>query len=382
MEDNDIDFILHVGDMVDSGGSPAEYDTYYYDEMEDIAAEVPIYYAPGNHEYEALSGPDDVELVNFRENVENPTNSPYPEIFYSFDSPQGDTHFIVLNMEYYFSHDLNTTRQADQMAWYEADIAANDIDRIVVMIHRPLWGVNNARVVDEYRLLRPIWHNKFVDDGVDMVVQGHDHHFYHTVRNGTDYVTTGAGTAALTLPNPNGNYVKEELLETDFYFGDTYEVCLIEATESGFDVDVIVANGTTVYEFSVASVAADIYAPIITPSDDITMNVSTTGNVISWTVTDAYPDDYEIKKDGTSVASGSWTSGTAITYTIDELALGTYTFEITANDASGNSASDTVSVTVQEKPGGGGAPSFELPLALLSLLGVFLFKRRRTQIKQ
>ncbi|MHA2075492.1 MAG: PKD domain-containing protein, partial [Candidatus Hodarchaeales archaeon] len=80
--------------------------------------------------------------------------------------------------------------------------------------------------------------------------------------------------------------------------------------------------------------------------------------------------------------SGSWTSGTAITYTIDELALGTYTFEITANDASGNSASDTVSVTVQEKPGGGGAPSFELPLALLSLLGVFLFKRRRTQIKQ
>jgi hypothetical protein len=40
MEDNDIDFILHVGDMVDSGGSPAEYDTYYYDEMEDIAADL------------------------------------------------------------------------------------------------------------------------------------------------------------------------------------------------------------------------------------------------------------------------------------------------------------------------------------------------------
>jgi len=79
--------------------------------MENIT--VPVYYTVGNHEYESESSSDDVELATFRSNVDNPGN----EVYYSFNSPQNDTHFIVLNTEYYWSHDLNTTRQQERSNW-------------------------------------------------------------------------------------------------------------------------------------------------------------------------------------------------------------------------------------------------------------------------
>ncbi len=380
MGTHQISFILHCGDMVDSGADQSEYDDYYWPEMQSIAGQVPIYYAAGNHEYESATGTGaDIDLVTFKANVENPGN----EVYYSFNSPQNDTHFIVLNTDFLDladAHDKNATRRAEQMAWLQADFAANDIDRIVVMMHRPAWGVNNARTLSDYRPIRAIFHDLFVANGVDFVFQGHDHHFYHTVRNDTDYMIMGAGTAALTLPNPNGNWVKEELLGTDFYFGDTYGVCLIEATEAGFDVDVIVANGSTVYEFSIAAPAADIYLPTITSPNDVTMTEGTTGNNVSWTVTDANPGTYSIDQDGTEVATGSWQSGVAIVYSLDSLTEGDYVLAISAEDENGNSVTDSVSVKVIAATSAAG-PGFELIVTFFSILGIslILIHRKRSR---
>ncbi len=49
----------------------------------------------------------------------------------------------------------------------------------------------------------------------------------------------------------------------------------------------------------------------------------------------------------------TWISGNAITYNIpDSLAPGVYVYNITLTDLYGNSFSDLVSVTVEEKPSG------------------------------
>jgi hypothetical protein len=382
IEQQEISFILHCGDMVDSGGSADEYDDYWWPTMEDILAEVPIYVSPGNHEYEALTGGDDLELIHFRNNVDNPNNSDYDETYFSFDSPLGDTHFVILNTEYYFglagANAYNTTRQDQQMAWLAADMAANTASRTVVMFHRPLWGVNNARVVDEYRPLREEWHDLLtVNYSVDFVIQGHDHHVYHTVRNDTDFMIMGAGTAALTLPNLNGNYVLQEIQEDDFAFGDTYAISVVTATEEGFEVDIVVENGTTVYEFSIAAPAADIYPPSISSPDDLTFMEGSTGQTISWTVNDAHPDTYTISVDDQQNETGTWTDGQEISFDVSAFTEGTYEIKLEVVDASSNSVSDVVAVEVTASTGGKTSPSLELFSSLIFLFGLAYYSSRK-----
>ena len=82
MADNEIEFILHSGDIVDNGGQQNEYDTDYWPNMRTIANEVPIYYAIGNHEYNRISGGDDPTLAVYRANVGYPSDLS----FYSFNS--------------------------------------------------------------------------------------------------------------------------------------------------------------------------------------------------------------------------------------------------------------------------------------------------------
>ena len=71
-----------------------------------------------------------------------------------------------------------------------------------------------------------------------------------------------------------------------------------------------------------------------------------TGNSITWTATDDNPTTYTVTRGGTQVASGSWTSGSPITVSVDGLSIGSYTYTITVNDGDGQSASDSVTVTV------------------------------------
>ncbi|UCG89575.1 MAG: hypothetical protein JSU57_03630, partial [Candidatus Heimdallarchaeota archaeon] len=69
---------------------------------------------------------------------------------------------------------------------------------------------------------------------------------------------------------------------------------------------------------------------------------------ISWTATDLDPATYTVYLDGAFNTSGSWTSGNAFLVDIDGLAVGLYNFTVVCVDASGNSNSDTVWVTVEE----------------------------------
>ncbi|MGV9173625.1 MAG: CARDB domain-containing protein [Promethearchaeia archaeon] len=97
--------------------------------------------------------------------------------------------------------------------------------------------------------------------------------------------------------------------------------------------------------------ATDTAAPSIDQPEDITVSEGYTEQAIIWTVSDEYPSTYSINCNGTAVISNdSWSNG-EITYNItDGKATGTYIYEITVEDESGNTASDTVEFTVTEEP--------------------------------
>ncbi|MFX0056033.1 MAG: PKD domain-containing protein [Promethearchaeota archaeon] len=70
-----------------------------------------------------------------------------------------------------------------------------------------------------------------------------------------------------------------------------------------------------------------------------------------WTPTDLYPASYMILLDNELLSSGEWnTSGESIQISVDGLAAGTYTYNLTAIDQSENSAFDLVTVIVLPRP--------------------------------
>jgi hypothetical protein len=89
-------------------------------------------------------------------------------------------------------------------------------------------------------------------------------------------------------------------------------------------------------------------APLITSPMDQAINVSTTGNNITWIITDSKIGipEYSITRNGNQIMSGIWINGTPIVLSIDGLSNGTYTFVITATDGLGATSSDRVIIVV------------------------------------
>ncbi|MHA1905371.1 MAG: phospholipase D-like domain-containing protein, partial [Candidatus Thorarchaeota archaeon] len=129
---------------------------------------------------------------------------------------------------------------------------------------------------------------------------------------------------------------------------------------SGGDITIDIdglGTGTYLYELTVydqtGKSASDLVQvtvidttdPSINSPADIAYVSGSTGNSITWTVSDFEPDHYTITRNGTEVADEIW-DGSSIIFDIDGLGVGTHIFEIIVYDETGNSASDTVVVTV------------------------------------
>jgi ABC-type transport system substrate-binding protein len=91
--------------------------------------------------------------------------------------------------------------------------------------------------------------------------------------------------------------------------------------------------------------ASQIESPSIIPQSDITYEFGSTGNQISWPVSDSNPDTYSIYRDSIEIETGFWISG-SIAIGIDGLDKGQYNYTLEVYDTDGYSAEDTVLVNV------------------------------------
>lgn len=112
----------------------------------------------------------------------------------------------------------------------------------------------------------------------------------------------------------------------------------------------------------------DRNAPVINHPVDIEFVEGTENQTIIWGAIDDNPTTYEVSVNGSVVDSGSWTSGDSIVLDLDDFEVGEYTCIITAYDIAGNSAMDSVLVTVTAA--GGGIPDFIMDNLLYIAIGV------------
>nr|MDO8119371.1 hypothetical protein [Candidatus Sigynarchaeota archaeon] len=92
--------------------------------------------------------------------------------------------------------------------------------------------------------------------------------------------------------------------------------------------------------------------PVLTHPDDLSFVQGTTGNSISWTVTDisGTTRNYSIFVDGVRRAFGNWGSGSPVSFNVDGLSVGTHNVTFVADDGLSGTAQDTVMVTVRAIP--------------------------------
>ena len=108
---------------------------------------------------------------------------------------------------------------------------------------------------------------------------------------------------------------------------------------------IISGTGSSIDDF--AQLLVDNVNPALVPLNDIAIDVKSEGNSLTWQAYDLFPESYVIMQGGLIVKSAVWDGG-EVTYDLDHLIVGTYAFSIRVSDGAGNSATDTISVTVVE----------------------------------
>lgn len=158
----DAKFFLYAGDLINRSNEDADWG-----EMKGgpgwINGSVPMVPAIGNHEYQKDADENQRLSFHWRPEFTLPENGPkgLEETVYSFDI-QG-ARIIVLN-----SH----VRQADQVAWLEAQLQNNPNRWTIVTFHHPILSSAKGR---DNKELRELWKPIFDKYRVDLVLQGHDH---------------------------------------------------------------------------------------------------------------------------------------------------------------------------------------------------------------
>ncbi|MHA2031572.1 MAG: hypothetical protein ACW99Q_19520, partial [Candidatus Kariarchaeaceae archaeon] len=100
--------------------------------------------------------------------------------------------------------------------------------------------------------------------------------------------------------------------------------------------------------FDIVVVTVDFTPPDVDSPNNIIYGIGGLGNSIVWNVGDRYPGVYNVTKDGVIYKStSSWING-SISINVDGLAIGSYTFNISIFDESGNNSFDVVIVLVTD----------------------------------
>lgn len=249
MTGESLDLSLHVGDIIYGTSSDslarnvAKYDGLFAMTTQ-LTYSTPMYAAAGNHErlYAANSRAGYEQEFTFP--VNNGADSgTYGEHYYSFDN--GDTHFIALSTELPGQEGLIT---GNQKTWLEQDLAANDKPWTVALMHRPLFSgqhgadpwVNTGNATGQQN--KADIHALFLQNGVDVVLAGHDHYYLRHVEDGIQYIVTGgAGSTLSATP---------ALAPGDMFAVSSYEHVKVDETETSLGVSAINSAGVTLESFS------------------------------------------------------------------------------------------------------------------------------------
>lgn len=171
-----VDFVLHLGDIVDNAASDEQWHAVL-----DKAGEYQLRLRPvvGNHDHL----PDDRGEARFRQFF-----AELPDTFYDF-SYRG-LHFVMLNSE-------RSLAPWSAQGEFLADKLRASRRPTIVCLHRPVFTCGRRDWANQ--ALRRVWlHGRLTDSSTALVLAGH-HHYYDRTKplDGITYITSGGGSKKL-----------------------------------------------------------------------------------------------------------------------------------------------------------------------------------------
>lgn len=192
MNEENVDFLLHLGDFKDEGPSQDPAETLHFlktIEKEFSKFEGPIYHCIGNHDV------DSITKQQFLDHTQNTGITPNKSYF-SVDKK--GFHIVVLDANFHKDgRDQFYAEGADwqdpnipqsQINWLEQDLSSTDLPTLV-FCHHPLYKFlrkENSYHVRNYRKIQQIMEKS---QKVMAVFQGHVHAEHHELIGGIHYLT-------------------------------------------------------------------------------------------------------------------------------------------------------------------------------------------------
>lgn len=295
MEDApDAKFMVDLGDLVSTGCNEDQW-KMYFNASQNYTATLPHMAVMGNHETRDYNDDPDVAGKHFGLHFNNPKNGGkaaigdlqpdssmladtqgvikhIEETIYSFD--YGDAHFVAINTGSDRRSSTETMKLLEaQKDWIKQDIENSDKKWTIVLSHQGLYPAKTER----YFGAREILEDLFVECGVDLVLQGHDHMVSRTypmksgtiqTRENTDVIIEDSGVVYF-IPGAAANKRYDDITTSPSYMSNivntvtsqpTYAV--LNVTEDKIEVVTKQINGEVLDIFSI------VEKPEITLSQD------------------------------------------------------------------------------------------------------------------
>ena len=222
---------LWLGDNAYNNGTDAEYQSKVFDVYTSIFKSLPVFPAPGNHDY-AQSG--------YQSSAAMGTNFPYFSIFALpvtsgtekyYSSNYGNVHFISLD-----SYGSYNTVGSLMYNWLQNDLSSNTQQWTIVYFHHPPYSKGSHDSDTEIEMVN--MRNNIVplleSFGVDLVLSGHSHNYERSffLKNQTGPETafnSGIYPAGNVVQSGAGPYIKTSRTGN----GTVYIVCGVSGQANG-----------------------------------------------------------------------------------------------------------------------------------------------------
>ncbi len=181
----DAAFVVNTGDLVESPTIGRFKNLFWA--IAELACNHSYLAVIGNHERGHSRYYDFLSLPN--------GGGKQDEEWWSFD--YGNVHFVGLNSNVFTGANA-INRMREQIQWLRDDLNQTEAMFKLVFFHHPIYSSTWSAGQDES--LRSMWEPIFIENGVDVVFNGHMHCYEHFYNNGIHHVVTGGGGAPLQEP--------------------------------------------------------------------------------------------------------------------------------------------------------------------------------------
>ena len=245
MASNDLDFIIHTGDVVyetDVTDPLRSYILNYFEPFSPLLHQGPVYTVLGNHDYDAAVNWQGAPFYDYAFPPFPDPNINYPASrranqYYAFS--YRDIQFLMLDSQVFFGVD----GRSDQDSWLKERLEDPKYRITIPVFHVAPYSSSIVHP-DDSLPVRYSWVPLFEAANVPISFSGHFHNYERLAVNGVTYIVTGGGSSTL--------YALGDLLPESRIYAPITHFVLMEIFDGRIEINAITKDGETIDQTTIS----------------------------------------------------------------------------------------------------------------------------------